>query len=320
MKIALDAVAGNRGSGSNIEGAIQAANAWGLKILLVGPAAKLRSELAARSVAASDPRFEILDAADAPVMACASAVAAGRAAAFVSSGPSGATVAAALQRLGALPGVLRPAIAVPIPTSRGISVLIDAGASPDCGPEHLGQFGLMGAAYAQGCMGLERPTVALLSTGPEETEGNELVRRALPLLKWSGLEFLGLIEGQDVSTGAADVVVCEGFTGNVVLKLLEGTASMIFETLKTEMRDGLFRRMGGLLLRRPLARLKRRMSYDQYGGGVLLGVDGTAIVCHARSNAKAVANALRLARELSSSGVNDRIRETLARTPVAQCA
>ena len=328
MKIALDAAAGDHGCAPNIEGAIQAANAWGLEILLVGPAQALRRELAARSISKSDPRFEIVDAAEviamgeepaaacrakpqASIMVCARLVAEGRAAGLVSAGHSGATMVASLWHLKRIPGVLRPAIAVPVPTLKGATVLLDAGANADCKPWHLVQFAAMGSIYARHILKVERPRVGLLSIGEEETKGNELVKETMPLLKGSGIDFRGPVEGRDIPAGTADVVVCDGFMGNVAVKLMEGMGSMIFASLKAELMSRLAYRLAAQALRGPLGRVRKRMSYDEYGGAPLLGVRGNVIICHGRSNAKAVANALRVARELAETSVVSQIRKAV---------
>lgn len=328
LKICLDAGAGDEGLTPNISGAIQAANEWGLHLILVGPAAEIRARLKERSISAADPRFEIADAPEviamasepvaacrakpgASIMTCAELVASGKAGGLVSAGHSGATMVACLWHLKRLPGVLRPAIAVPLPTLRGTSILIDAGANTDSKPWHLLQFAVMGSIYAQQILKKDRPRVGLLSIGEEESKGNELVKEALPLLKCSGLEFYGPVEGRDIPAGTADVVVCDGFVGNVAVKLMEGMGTAIFAELKAEVLRRAFYRLGGLLLRTPLKRLKKRMSYDEYGGAPLLGVNGNAIIGHGKSNARAIANALRVAKDLSDSGVNERIRKAV---------
>lgn len=329
MKIALDAAAGDNGAAPNIEGAILAANSHGLKIALVGPAKDLEAGLRARSISPSDPRFEIVDAPEviamgeepaaacrakprASIMACALEAASGRADGLVTAGHSGAAMVACLWHLKRIPGVLRPAVAAILPTLRGRSVLLDAGANAECKPWHLLQFAVMGSAYARAVLGIKRPSVGLLSNGAEDSKGNDLVKEALPLLKCSGLNFRGPVEGQDVPEGRADVIVCDGFIGNVTVKVMEGTGAAVFTMLKAELGGKRRYRVGGLLLRGPLRRLKSRMSYDEYGGAPLLGVGGNAVIAHGRSNARAIANALRLAAELAKAGINDRIQEGLA--------
>ncbi len=328
MKLALDAAAGDFGAAPNIEGAIQAANQHGVELLLVGPAAELSAQLKARGVAADDRRFEVVDAPDviamdedpatacrskprASIMVCAQLVAEGRAAGLVSVGHSGATMVASLLNLKRLPGVMRPAIAVPLPTASGVTLLLDAGANAECKPWHLLQFAVMGSLYCQNIFGVEKPTVGILSIGEEESKGNDLVKEAVPLLKVSGLDFHGPVEGRDIPGGAVDVVVCDGFVGNICVKLMEGTAATIFGILKGEILSSLRGRLGGLLLRRSFAKLKKRMSYDEVGGAPLLGVGGVAVIAHGKSNAKAVCNAIRTAKQLVDTGVNEKIRSQL---------
>jgi glycerol-3-phosphate acyltransferase PlsX len=329
MRIALDAAAGDSGLAPNIEGAISAANAWGLELLLVGPAADIREELTARGIPHSDRRFEVCDAPriipmdadpsaacrempDASIMACARLAAEGRAAALVSAGHSGAAVAAALWHLKRLPGVLRPALAVAVPTPRGHTVLLDVGANTECQPEHLLQFAVMGTLYCRHMLRQSEPTVGLLSVGEQESRGNRLVREAGPLLTASGLDFRGPVEGQDITAGAVDVVVCDGFVGNIALKLIEGVAASVLNTLKAEIRRNHFYKAGGLLLRGPLNRLKKRLNPDEHGGAPLLGVGGTVVVAHGRSGAKAIANSLRAAQRLVERGVAVQIQKSTA--------
>ncbi|MBI3552797.1 MAG: phosphate acyltransferase PlsX [Elusimicrobia bacterium] len=328
MKIALDAAAGDFGPGPNIDGAVQAANAWGIEVVLVGPAEKIRHELAARSVAASDKRFEIVDAPEVigkgeePSIACRAKpgcsimtacelAAKGSAAGVVSAGHSGATMVAALWHIKRIEGVLRPAIAAPIPTLNGTAVLLDAGANPDCKPWHLLQFAVMGSIYALHILKRDRQRVGILSIGQEDGRGNDLVKESIPLLKSSGLDFLGPVDGRDVPAGTIEVVVCDGFAGNVAVKVMEGTSQSIFQLLKAEVLAGWLAKTGGLLLRGAFGRLRRRMSYDEYGGAPLLGVEGSVVICHGKSNSKAIANALRVAKDLADSGINGRIRKSV---------
>jgi glycerol-3-phosphate acyltransferase PlsX len=331
VRIALDAVGGDFGLTPNIEGAIQAANAFGVELLLAGPADKIRAELSARGIAEGDPRFEIADAQqvvgmdEEPAVACKSKpnssimVAArvcveGRAAGFVSAGNSGATMCAALFTFKRIPGVLRPAIACPIPTTKGITVLLDGGANMDCKPWHLVQFALMGSLLARHVYGIAEPTVGLLSIGEEEGKGNELAKEAFPLLKTSGVNFIGCVEGRDVPAGKSDVVVCDGFVGNVLIKTMEGTAMAMMSQLKGELMSSWRYKIATLALRGPLSRLKRKMSYDEYGGAPLVGVNGVAIVSHGSSNARAIANAIRVAAKTAEAGLPQALKEVVART------
>ncbi len=326
MKIALDAVGGDFGLAPNIDGAVQAANAFGVEPVLVGPAGKIAAELSARGVA-GDKRFEIVDAPDlitmdeepaaacrakpkSSIMVCAELVAAGRAAAMVSAGHSGATMAAVtLWHLKRIPGILRPAIAAPIPTSRGVTILLDAGANVDCKPWHLVQFAMMGSILSRHLYGVPEPTVGLLTIGEEEGKGNDLVKEAFPRLKAAGLNFAGAVEGRDVPAGKTDVVVCDAFVGNVLIKTMEGTAGAIVGLLKSEIMSTWRYRLAGMVLKGALSRVKRRMSYDEYGGAPLVGVNGVVVIGHGSSNARAIAHALKAAKTLADSGMVAALRD-----------
>lgn len=329
MRIAVDAAGGDFGIKPNVEGAALAVKKLGHSVALVGPEGPIRAELAALG-AGGDKRLSIVDAPELidmkeePVAACrekqkasimlACELAARQEAdAVVSAGHSGATMVAALWHMKRLKGVLRPAIAAPIPTLKGTSVLLDAGANVECKPWHLLQFALMGSVYARHVLRIQEPSVGILSIGEEESKGNELVRETMPLLKASGIRFHGPVEGRDIPAGTADVVVCDGFTGNVCLKLMEGTASAMMKMLKSEIESGLVSKAGGLLIRGAGRRLKARLDYQEYGGAPLLGVDGTAIICHGKSTPRAIFNAVRVAADLAGAGAKDQIRDSLER-------
>lgn len=328
MKIALDAVGGDYGPAPNVEGAIQAANAWGIDVILVGPEQKLRADLSSRGMGGN--RFEVVDAPElvgmdeepasacrakprASVMVCAELVAQGKAAGFVSAGHSGATMVAALWHMKRVKGVLRPAIAAPIPTPKGTTVLLDVGANVDCKPWHLVQFAQMGALLAQHGYDVPSPRVGILSIGEEEGKGNDLVKESFPLMKAEVPGFIGCVEGRDVPVGNADVVVCDGFAGNVLIKGMEGMVRAVFGLLKVELMSSWRYRLPALLLRGPFARLKRKMSYDEYGGAPLIGVRGAVIVCHGSSNSKAIAHALRMCRRTAEVGLADKIAGVVER-------
>jgi len=232
---------------------------------------------------------------DASLVVACRAVADGRADAVVSAGNTGAMLAAGLLYLRRLPGVLRPAIAVPIPTTKGPSVLLDSGANADARAEHLLQFAHMGAIFAEEILGLGRPDVRLLSIGEEPEKGNSLTLEAHALLAASGLEFGGNAESRELLAGAADVVVCDGFTGNVALKLLEGTIKTVLESFQAEITATTRGKLGGLLIRPAARRLRTRLDPDTYGGAYLLGLRGLAVIAHGNSSRTAIANAVRLA-------------------------
>jgi glycerol-3-phosphate acyltransferase PlsX len=232
----------------------------------------------------------------------------GRAEAVVSAGNTGAMLAACLLELRRLPGVFRPAIAIPIPARRGPSVLLDAGANADARPEHLLQFGQMGAVFAEEILELERPEVRLLSIGEEPEKGNQLTLEAHKLLAESGLNFAGNVESRELLAGAADVVVTDGFTGNVCLKLMEGTIQTLLDALREEIVATPRGKLGGLLIRPAAERLRHRLDPDTYGGAYLLGLRGLAVIAHGNSTRRAIANAIRLA----ARGVEHRVVERLA--------
>ncbi len=232
---------------------------------------------------------------DSSLVASARAVGTGFADAVVSAGNTGAMLAACFRELRRLPGVSRPAIAVPIPARRGPSVLIDAGANSDARPEHLLQFAHMGVVFAQELLGVGEPTVRLLSIGEEPEKGNQLTLEAHELLAASDLNFAGNTEGRDLLAGGADVVVTDGFTGNIALKLLEGTIATLLDALREEISSTARGRLGGLLIRPAARRLRTQLDPDTYGGAYLLGLRGIAVIAHGNSSRRAIANAVRLA-------------------------
>lgn len=331
MKIALDAAGGDHGLAPNIDGAVQAANVWGVELILVGPVEQVRAELSARGVSQNDGRFEIVDAPEivtmdedpaaacrskprASIMIAAELVAQGRAAGLVSAGHSGATQVAALWHLKRIAGVLRPAIAVPVPTPRGITYLLDGGANVDCKPWHLVQFALMGSVLCRRLNGTSTPTVGLLSISADSAKGNELVNEAFPRLRSSGLDFRGALEGRDVPMGKTDIVVCDGFVGNVLIKTMEGTASAMMSMMKSEVLAKWHHRLAGVLLKSSFTRLRRKMNYEEYGGAPLVGVNGVVVVCHGGSNARAIAHAVRAAAQCAETGIVSAVQEAIAQS------
>jgi glycerol-3-phosphate acyltransferase PlsX len=300
----------------------------------VGPTAAIREALATAGEWRDLP-IDIVDAPDvvamtespraalrrkprASIRVAAELAATGEAAALVSAGHTGATVMAAHAAFGMIPGVDRPALAATIPTRRGSAVLVDAGASVECRPQHLLQFGVMGSVYAQIALGIARPRVGLLSIGEEETKGNELTRDAHQLLKAAPIDFIGNVEGREIYSGVADVIVCDGFTGNVVLKTSEGLVDTVEALLGDELRGTFSAHMGYLLSRRAFRRFRRRVDYSEYGGAPLVGVAGLAIVGHGRSSPKAIRNAIAMASHSGGQEFVTRIREAIARTAVPQ--
>ncbi|KJS01623.1 MAG: phosphate acyltransferase [Peptococcaceae bacterium BRH_c4a] len=235
----------------------------------------------------------------------------GKASAFVSAGSTGAVMAAALLGLGRIKGIDRPAIASVIPGKKGGTVLLDVGANVDCKPKNLQQFGIMGYIYADIILGIDNPRVGLLNVGEEESKGNELTLESFPLLKESGVNFIGNVEGRDIFNGMADVVVCDGFVGNVVLKAGEGLAMSLMRMMKDELTRSWLSKMGTVLTLPGLKEIRRRVDYAEYGGAPLLGVNGVVIVCHGSSTAFAVRNAIRVAAGAVSSGLVQAIRRNV---------
>jgi glycerol-3-phosphate acyltransferase PlsX len=314
-----------------VEGAVLAARD-GLDVLLVGQEAAVRAELAKYPDATRLP-LEVVDAPEvvgmdehpaaavrrkknSSIVVAARLLDEGKAAALYSAGNSGAVMAAALFTLRRLEGVDRPAIGAVIPLLEGQVFLADVGANADCDAANLLQFAQMGAAYMTHVYGLPRPRVGLVSTGEEETKGNALVQAAIPLLKASGLNFVGNVEGKDVTRGAADVAVCDGFTGNVMLKLAEGVQELIFDLVRGAVRSKLQYQLAGAVLRPALRAAARRLDYTEYGGAPLIGVRGAVFIGHGRSNATAVANGLRTAARATEGDLLGKLHAAVAATPV----
>ncbi|OGR78605.1 MAG: phosphate acyltransferase [Elusimicrobia bacterium GWC2_64_44] len=327
MRIALDAHGGDFGLKPNIEGALLAAKKLDHEVILVGRDPEIREEL--RRLGAADPeRIRIVhaphtvDMAGEPVAECrskpdsslmigAGLVQEGKADAFISAGNSGAVMVAAMLKLKRIPGVIRPALAAPLPTLKGTCVLLDAGANMDCKPWHLAQFAVMGSVYMKSLFKIENPSVGLLSIGEEETKGNALVQETLPLIKSMGVNFYGPVEGRDIPEGLTDVVIADGFTGNVALKLYEGTAKTVFRMLKEQIMRKFTYKIGAMLMRKLFADMKVKMSVDIYGGAPLLGVNGVVMVCHGKITANAVYNSVRVCGELASAGMVTHIKKQM---------
>jgi glycerol-3-phosphate acyltransferase PlsX len=346
MKIVLDAMGGDRAPGVVIDGAVQAVQELGVEIVLVGREEEIRQELSRHdtsglplSIVHADQVIEMdehVDAVkskrDASIRVGMRLVRAGEADAFVSAGNSGAVMASAVFDLRRIRGIKRPALATIYPAAPNRVLLIDNGANTDPTPENLVQFAQMGAAYVERLWGVRRPRVAIVSNGEEADKGNQLVRQTYPLLQKSELNFVGNAEGKDVTRGVADVVVTDGFTGNVMIKLSEGLASFFARYIKQELTSGPLAKLGlvlavpGLLVCLPglalllpaLRRIARRLDYAEYGGAPLLGVDGVAVIAHGRSNAKAIKNAVRMARDSVSAELVRVIRESAAQREPGQ--
>jgi glycerol-3-phosphate acyltransferase PlsX len=319
MKIAVDAMGGDRAPAAVVEGALRAARDRAIEVVLVGRAAVIAAELARHDAGPATMRIvdapDVIEMHEAPLAAlrrkpgasvrvAADLVAAGEAGAFFSAGHSGAACLAAHAAFGLLPRVDRPALAVTIPTMTGVAVLLDAGANLDCRPAHLVQFAQMGAAYAPVALSLAAPPrVGLLSIGEEAGKGNDLTREAHHLLRDAPIDYIGNIDAREMFTGRADVIVCDGFTGNVALKVGEGVVEAIEQMLREELDTALVSQIGALLSRRAFARFRQRVDYAEYGAAPLLGLRQLALVGHGRSSPHAVASGIAMAAQLAQAGV-----------------
>lgn len=328
-RIAVDAMGGDFGPHVVIPGALQAARAKQFDLLLVGDETRLAAELTKLDARGVDYRIvhasQVAEMHDKPseclrrkkdssIQVACNLVRKGEADGMVSAGNTGVVLASSLFTLGRIDGVDRPALATILPTERAPLVLVDAGANMDCKPLNLLQFGIMADVMARTLLHCVSPKVALLSIGHEEGKGNLLVKEAFELLKLSSLNFVGNMEGRDLFTGEVDVVVCDGFVGNVAIKLGEGLASSLGRLLKGELRRGFFAKIGTTLALSALKRFSRLMDYAEYGGAPLLGLNGIVIVSHGASNAKAIRNAVDMAGTFVRLGANQLLREGLAAT------
>jgi glycerol-3-phosphate acyltransferase PlsX len=315
-RIALDAMGGDRGPAEVVAGALAAAGDGLTPVLYGSPGIDTKGleHVETDGVIEMDdkPAETVRAKRDSSLVASVRAVADGDADAVVSAGNTGAMLAAGLLELRRIRGVIRPAIAVPIPARRGPSVLIDAGANADARPEHLLQFATMGAVFAEEILGIDRPEVRLLSIGEEPEKGNQLTLEAHALLDESDLNFAGNCEGRDLLVGAADVVVTDGFTGNVTLKLLEGTITTLLDAFREEIAANTRGTIGGLLIRPAGRRLRKQLDPDTYGGAYLLGLRGLAVIAHGNSSHVAIANAIRLAARGVEHDVVGRLGSRLA--------
>jgi glycerol-3-phosphate acyltransferase PlsX len=316
IRVAVDALGGDRAPEEIVAGAAAAASAK-IKPIMFGPAGLDTLGLplieASESVEMDDHAVEaVRSKSDSSLVRAVRAVAEDDADAVVSAGNTGAMLAASLLHIRRLPGVHRPGIAVVIPTLRGPTVLIDAGANADARPEHLVQFGHMGAVFAEEILGISEPDVRLLSIGEEAEKGNQLTLEAHELLRGSSLRFGGNTEGRMILEGDADVVVADGFSGNVALKTLEGTVRSLLASLQGELDSSLRGKLGGLLIRPAARRVRSRLDPETYGGGYLLGLRGLVVIAHGSSSRVAIANAIKLAARGAEHGVVERLSERLA--------
>ena len=326
MRVAVDAMGGDNAPAIEVEGAVAAVREFGIPVTLVGDTERLQLELercggrgldillhhASEVVEMHDsPADAIRKKKDSSIRVAFELVKNGAAEAVVSAGNSGATMAAGMFVLKRIAGIDRPAIAQIFPTLRGKTLVLDVGGNVDCKPIHLVQFAIMGEVYARYVMGITHPRSGLLSNGEEESKGNDLTRETGAILRKISPDYAGYVEGRDIFNGLVDVVVCDGFVGNVVLKLSEGLAEAVGKMLKEEIKKSFLSKAGYLLCRQAFARFKKKVDYAEYGGAPLLGINGVGMICHGGSNVKAIKNAIRFAHEYAQKGVTRRVADKL---------
>ena len=324
MKIVVDAMGGDHAPAMVVDGAVRAARDLDLEIILVGRQEVVQPELAKYDTAGltismhhasqviemdDHPAAAVKAKKDSSMVVAMECVKRGDADAFFTAGNSGGALAAALFRLGRIRGIKRPAISTIFPsqTPQGYCFILDIGANADCKPEYLVQFAHMGSIYAERVLGVSNPRVAVVSNGEEEGKGNQLVKDTVPVLRASKLNFVGNAEGRDIPSGLADVIVTDGFTGNVIIKLAEGVSRMLLDVLKEELTSTNLSKMGALLAKPAFDQVRSRLDYREYGGAPLLGVDGSVIIGHGRSDAHAIRNGIRVAAQTVENGVVDAI-------------
>jgi glycerol-3-phosphate acyltransferase PlsX len=333
IDIALDAVGSDKAPEPEVRGAILACRSLPVRVHLVGPEPELRDLLdehlenedlpivihhASERIGMDEKAAHaVRSKKDSSMRVGLKLVREGKVAGFVTAGNTGAAMATAKMVLGALPGVDRPALATPMPTSKGNHpcVLLDVGANVDCKAHNLEQFAVMGEMYSRTVFKVDRPRVGLLSIGEEETKGNDLTRESFPLLKALPIHFIGNVEGRDIFNGHADVIVCDGFVGNVALKTSEGIGRFVRDVLRESLTRTVTAKVGALLSRQAFNDFRRRLDYTEYGGAILLGVRGVCIIGHGSSNDNAIYNGIRVAAEFAKAGTNARIEQEFASRP-----
>ena len=328
ITIAVDGMGSDNSPSSEIEGVIAAVKTWNVKIMLVGREPVLGPLLEkagggslpieirnADEVVAMDepPAVALRKKRNSTIRVAADLVRNGEAAGLVSAGNTGAVMATSKMVFGTVSGVDRPALATVLPTLTGHSVMLDVGANVSCKPHHLVQFAVMGHLFSRKIVGIASPRVGLMSVGEEESKGNDLVKEVYQTLKRINLNFIGNVEGRDIYNGRADVIVCDGFTGNVALKTSEGLIEAMLKLMKEELTRNMQARLGAALSRQAFRRLKKRLDYSEYGGAPLLGLRGASIICHGRSNGNAIKNAIRVAKDFAENQVNDMLAAELSR-------
>lgn len=327
IKIAVDSMGSDNSPFSEVEGTVQAAKAFGVGVILVGKESLLAPLLKeaggdglsieirnATQVIAMDeaPTAALRRKRDSSIRIAADLVREKIASGLVSAGNTGAVMAISKMVFGAVPGVDRPALAAILPTLAGHAVLLDVGANVACKPHHLLQFAVMGHLFSKKIVGVASPRVGLMSVGEEESKGNELTKEVHKALKQLHLNFIGNVEGRDIYNGRADVIVCDGFTGNVALKTSEGLIEAVLKLLKDELSRNLQVKVGALLSQQSFKRLKKRLDYSEYGGAPLIGLRGVSIICHGRSSSNAIKNAIRVAKEFAENQFNSKLEAELS--------
>lgn len=326
MKIAVDAMGGDFGPQVIVEGALKASREFKIEVLLVGVEKLIKKEFvkqkkssanvsivnAPEAIGMAEGIFSFRKKKNSSIRIGTQLVKEGEADAFVSTGNTAAVVYISKKILGSLKGVDKPALSLLVPTLKGLTLLVDVGANVDCRPQHLEQFAIMGQIFMENVLGLKNPRIGLMSIGEEESKGNELTKQVFERLQGSSLNFIGNVEGKDIYSGKADVIVSDGFTGNVALKVSEGVIESFFYMARNEIMKNFFAKLGYLLMRRNLKKLYKKVDYTEYGGALLLGLDGVCIIGHGRSNPDAVKNAVRLAKDFVMSKVQDRIQREMA--------
>jgi len=326
IKIAVDGMGSDNAPYSEIEGSIEAAKAYDVHVIIVGkeeildPILKkaggkglpIEIQNASQVIAMDEsPTLALRKKKDSSIRVAAKLVREKTASGVVSAGNTGAVMATSKMVFGMVPGVDRPALAAILPTLSGHAVLLDVGANVACKTQHLVQFAVMGHLFSKIIVGVDIPRVGLLSVGEEETKGNDLTKEVHQVLKQLQFNFIGNVEGRDIYNGRADVIVCDGFTGNVALKTSEGLIEAVLKLLKEELSSNLQAKLGALLSLQSFKRLKKRLDYSEYGGAPLLGLRGVSIICHGRSSSNAVKNAIRVAKEFAENQVNAKLEYEL---------
>jgi len=327
MRIAVDAMGGDFGPRVTVEGAVKAAQEYQVEVLLVGAEELIKKEFSKHKISANTA--SIVNAPEtigmgegilsfrkkknSSIRVGAQLVKSGQADAFVSTGNTAAVVYISKKVLGSLSGVDKPALSLLVPNLKGLTLLLDVGANVDCRPQHLEQFAMMGQIFMENVLDLKNPKIGLMSIGEESSKGNELTKEVFEKLQSSSLNFIGNVEGKDIYSGKADIIVTDGFIGNVALKVSEGVVETLFYMVRNEVMKNFFAKIGYLLMKRNLKKMYRKVDYSEYGGALLLGLNGVCIIGHGRSNVNAVKHAVRLAKDFVMSKAQDKIQHEMAR-------